>query len=782
MVKAAPLVKARRRREIGGLLPTLTGRRTRGVKPNNPGFGTERRAGLPSGTRKDSGAPAPDSPRSAFDIWGVQPLLALALLSTLSPRLGTAAPALELIEQRKIWDGAPHNAFTDLRRFHNGWLCVFREGSAHEPGSNGVIRVLQSADGVRWESAARIDERGIDLRDPKLSEMPDGRLMLLMGGSTYSGEEGPQHRRFVTARTRASFSADGRQWSAPAPVSVEGEWLWRVTWHKGIGYGMGYTFLVPAAQVGLTLWRTTNGLDYTRIGKPVPPAPCWPDETTLRFQSDDTLVALVRNEKAPRHAYIGISRPPYQDWSWADGGHAAQGPNFLVLPDGRMIYGGRDFQPDARTVVGLLTATNATPLLTLPSGGDTSYPGLAWDEGRLWVSYYASHEGKTAIYLAKARLAPDQADADFFPLMAWNTVPSDLAALRQMRECGLTVAGFAAPKDLDLCQAAGLKAIVQDPRVSGYNWKEVDETLARSNVTSLVRQVGEHPAVYGYYLTDEPDAGSFGGLGKVASLIRELAPGRWPYINLFPNYATPGQLAAATYTAYLDQFIATCRPTTLSYDHYALMDDGSLRNGYWQNLEQMRLAAGQARVSFWNIVLTVAHFNYRELTAGDARFQVYSTLAYGGRGLAYFTYFAPKIGNYRMAPIDQFGHATPTWHHLQQVNLQVARLAPTLLQLSSDDVYHFGTVPELCRGPGGRSLVQTMNAGEFVVGDFSHQDGSRYVMIVNKNPAKSCPCAPRFRGPVRQCRLVSPYDGRLTAFVGEQCWLAPGQGLLLKPE
>src|SRR5205085_7380324 len=44
------------------------------------------------------------------------------------------------------------------------------------------------------------------------------------------------------------------------------------------------------------------------------------------------------------------------------------------------------------------------PVLTLPSGGDTSYAGLVWHEGLLWVSYYSSHEGKASIYLAKVRL------------------------------------------------------------------------------------------------------------------------------------------------------------------------------------------------------------------------------------------------------------------------------------------------------------------------------------------------------------------------------------------
>ena len=263
-------------------------------------------------------------------------------------------------------------------------------------------------------------------------------------------------------------------------------------------------------------------------------------------------------------------------------------------------------------------------------------------------------------------------------------------------------------------------------------------------------------------------------------MIRELAPGKWPYINLYPNYANAQQLGTSTYEEHLDRFITACKPTVLSYDHYALMDDGTLRQGYWRNLEQMRRAGLKFGLPFWNIVLTVGHFNYREPTAADLRFQVYTTLVYGGRGIAYFTYFAPQVGNYRGAPIDQFGHATPTWQRLQNVNLQIEKLAPALLELNSTDVYHFGSAPEGVRSPGPSSLVQGMNAGEFVAGDFTHTDGSRYVMIVNKDFLKSRSCAPRFAVAPKRIQMISPYTGRLTDFAGEQQWLAPGQGVLLK--
>ena len=51
-----------------------------------------------------------------------------------------------------------------------------------------------------------------------------------------------------------------------------------------------------------------------------------------------------------------------------------------------------------------MTRQSCEPALTLTSGGDTSFPELVWHDGLLWMSYYSSHEGKSAIYLAKVKL------------------------------------------------------------------------------------------------------------------------------------------------------------------------------------------------------------------------------------------------------------------------------------------------------------------------------------------------------------------------------------------
>lgn len=96
------------------------------------------------------------------------------------------------------------------------------------------------------------------------------------------------------------------------------------------------------------------------------------------------------------------------------------------------------------------------------------------------------------------------AEPAFFPIMAWDNPPNDPAVLRRIRECGITVAGFVQPAALENCHLAGLKAIVSDARLSDYDWEKVDANAARARVTEVIGEVRNHPAVFAYYLRDEP--------------------------------------------------------------------------------------------------------------------------------------------------------------------------------------------------------------------------------------------------------------------------------------
>jgi len=76
--------------------------------------------------------------------------------------------------------------------------------------------------------------------------------------------------------------------------------------------------------------------------------------------------------------------------------------------------------------------------------------------------------------------------------------------------------------------------------------------------------------------------------------------------------------------------------------------------------------------------------------------------------------------------------------------------------------------------------VSAVGNAPFLVGDSTHGDGSRYVLVVNKDSLKSNHGAVTFREPPLRVQLVSSYSGELTDFAGEQQWLAAGQGTLLE--
>jgi hypothetical protein len=324
-----------------------------------------------------------------------------------------------LLSVQKIWNAAPHNAFTDLIRFENRWYCVFREGEGHATGE-GKLRVLVSKDGNKWESAALIAEPGHDLRDAKISITPDGRLML-NGGSADPLDHGPKGSFYSVV----TFSKDGRTWSPLQRVTHQNPadnryWLWRVLWHKGVAYGVAYmtTLDSPAnpRRFNAFFCQSKDGVNYERLTE------YWPGvtEVALGFDARNVVTLLARGSAEQPKAALLQAAPPYREWQRVEltaesggdqvGGPALLNPLSLKLPKDTLLGAGRRFsdRPSKEQRTGLfaldLPRGRLIDLLLLPSGGDTSYPGLVWYRDRLWMSYYSSHEGKSAIYLAKIEL------------------------------------------------------------------------------------------------------------------------------------------------------------------------------------------------------------------------------------------------------------------------------------------------------------------------------------------------------------------------------------------
>lgn len=312
----------------------------------------------------------------------------------------------KLIFFKKIWSHSKHNALTDLIFYKNCWFCIFREASQHEFGRNGAIRLIVSKDGEEWESIAYLKEKGVDLRDPKLSVTPDGRLMMLVGGTIYS------RQKYVSRQSRVSFSDDGTTWTPFQLIIEPHEWLWRITWHKGKAYGASYSYSnikKKRDEWNIKLYESKDGIHFKYITQW--PIDGYPNETTIHFLDDDSILALVRRDgPKDNRAWIGISKPPYKKWKWHVTHGYLGGPNYIILPDQRMFAAGRVLMINpygyfAKTILAELKLFDFKPMVILPSYGDCSYPGLVLHKGVLWMSYYSSHEDdRASIYLAKFKI------------------------------------------------------------------------------------------------------------------------------------------------------------------------------------------------------------------------------------------------------------------------------------------------------------------------------------------------------------------------------------------
>jgi hypothetical protein len=338
--------------------------------------------------------------------------------------------------------------------------------------------------------------------------------------------------------------------------------------------------------------------------------------------------------------------------------------------------------------------------------------------------------------------AQDRADGEpgQIPIMAWLGVPpteSTEERFRELREAGIThnfsygrsIEQLAAA--MDVAEKVGVKMVIHVPELG----KEPE---------TVVRRFQEHPALAGYYLADEPGAGSFAGLAERVKVIRALDDQHFCYINLFPNHAPKEALGTDTYLEHVRRFIDQVPVQIVSFDHYPITEDphGKRRfNGLWyENLEIIAEESRKAGKPFWAFALTVAHYTYPIPTPAEIRFQVFSNLAYGAQGIQYFTYVTPTPygqNDFHHAPLA-YGtmQRTEVYDYIKEVNRDIAGLSGVFLGSSVVAVAHTGDeIPpgtkRLTDLPAVISKLET--EGEGAVVSILRRNDKHFLVIVNRD-------------------------------------------------
>jgi hypothetical protein len=308
-----------------------------------------------------------------------------------------------------------HNAFTDLVRWHDQYYVCFRHAESHM-SMDGEIRVLRSADMKAWEPCGVLDTFGDD-RDPHFVVAND-TLCVYFGTWDLRHAAGNGLPDRGSVRTYFATSTDGSNWSKVQGVYEPGWWLWRVRWHDGAFYSAAYTASRPKPDFRETrLLRSEDGLNWTLVS--VALRERMAGEADLLFPPDGSVRMLTRTNEGTGTALWLQSDPARQQWTTKDAGVLVHAPVFASWKDRLFLAGRAKVEKNSVTKVWEVKGDELVELITLPSAGDTSYPGLMADPASLdgdvpalLVTWYSQHENKeddrkaASVYAAHLTVKP----------------------------------------------------------------------------------------------------------------------------------------------------------------------------------------------------------------------------------------------------------------------------------------------------------------------------------------------------------------------------------------
>lgn len=292
------------------------------------------------------------------------------------------------VKVTKIWDNDKYCSFTSIIKYQGKYYCAFRDGIGHY-GDNGSIRILTSDDAKTWNEAFFLTYPNYDLRDPNLSIMPDGRLMLMCG---------LQNSISLQTQTVVSFLASPddefthfQLVQIPDRVKMSTNWIWRATWFDDICYGVRY------GDNSADLLRTVDGINWEYVST----ISTGFSEVQLGRLSNGDMVALAR-ANSNYNGYVCYSHYPYEEWDIKASNIIMQGQDFIVSKNDKIICASRSFVDGTHTSLYCSVSNNSfAEIFEFPSGGDTSYPGMIAEDDRILIAYHSSHLSPCDIYLAE---------------------------------------------------------------------------------------------------------------------------------------------------------------------------------------------------------------------------------------------------------------------------------------------------------------------------------------------------------------------------------------------
>jgi hypothetical protein len=296
-------------------------------------------------------------------------------------------------------------------------------------------------------------------------------------------------------------------------------------------------------------------------------------------------------------------------------------------------------------------------------------------------------------------------------------------------------------RTLKLAEKFGMKLLVIDSRlrITDPSFDERTAKMIIDHFDSLNSKAFE-----GYYFGGEFPQKNAKTVNQWTAYFKKNDPDKLAYSYLLPHYAFSSK---SKYEAYLNDFLNRKSkagiPDVIAYDYYPFAKNGKILDSYFYNLELIREKAGSR--PFWAYVLSTPTPNYADPTEYQLNFSTFCPIAYGARGIIYFTYETiPERYNlkYGDAIIDKYGNPTKKYYIVKGINEYIATtLGPVVMNSKYIGTFHATQATEnetvtTSKVAGANALVQNISNENIMAGVFkSISSNERYIIFVNKKNA-----------------------------------------------
>jgi len=341
-------------------------------------------------------------------------------------------------------------------------------------------------------------------------------------------------------------------------------------------------------------------------------------------------------------------------------------------------------------------------------------------------------------------------------------------------------------KSLDCAQRAGIVYIVKE--INGFNLLADGATPEE---WALMEAYMSHPAYGGTLLADEPGYNRFNSIAGIMNSWKAnevYGDNKSLLVHSLPMYANAAQLYygmygtqtgtppidfTSDYEGWVRQYVEMVRPQVYSYDFYPFYGgaEGVWHTNYYQNLSVIREVCMEYNIPFWTWAQAGTFDGPRGTSYAELAIQAHTALAYGAKGIQWFTYWRPYHYDDTTMPtglVDREGKKTKYYDYVKSVNTQIAAVDHVLMKSKSAGVIQVGSsvlgeIPSADKLTSHGALTSANGIGNALIGCFDYRDQGYAYYVASNDIYNDATITLNFNGTYALEKIQSGVSKQVTA-------------------